>query len=91
MVALLAALLLSVAPPGDSLLRPRPVAGATSQRWVLRQDGTLSGLADSSSATGSVHPPARLRYLPGFGVMAGDWWGEPTGDMRRDDAGPGAV
>jgi uncharacterized protein len=34
-------------------------------------------------------PPAaaRLRYLAGFGTAGGDWWGEPTGDMLRDDAG----
>ena len=29
----------------------------------------------------------RLRYLPGYGSAAGLWWGEPTGDMRPDDAG----
>lgn len=27
-----------------------------------------------------------LRYAPGAGWMAGDWWGDPTGDMRPDDA-----
>ena len=77
--------------PGRWRFEDWPVAGATSQRWVLRQDGALSGPADSSPASASAHPPvppsASLRYLPGFGVMAGDWWGEPTGDMRRDDAG----
>jgi predicted acyl esterase len=28
-----------------------------------------------------------LRYSPGAGWMAGDWWGDPTGDMRPDDGG----
>jgi predicted acyl esterase len=28
-----------------------------------------------------------LRYVPSSGTTAGDWWGEPTGDMRRDDTG----
>ncbi len=29
----------------------------------------------------------RLRYAAGYGIAAGLWWGEPTGDMRPDDAG----
>jgi predicted acyl esterase len=28
-----------------------------------------------------------LLYVPGFGVNTGLWWGEPTDDMRPDDAG----
>jgi len=28
-----------------------------------------------------------LRYVPSFGVQTGLWWGEPTGDIRPDDAG----
>ena len=28
-----------------------------------------------------------LRYLPGVGTAAGEWWGEPTGDMVADAAG----
>ena len=28
-----------------------------------------------------------LLYVPGFGVNTGLWWGEPTADMRPDDAG----
>lgn len=27
-----------------------------------------------------------LRYDPGAGTAAGEWWGEPTGDMAADDA-----
>lgn len=29
----------------------------------------------------------KLRYVPSYGVATGLWWGEPTGDMRPDDAG----
>jgi len=29
----------------------------------------------------------KLRYVPSYGVMTGLWWGEPTGDIRPDDAG----
>lgn len=28
-----------------------------------------------------------LCYVPGYGIATGLWWGEPTGDMRPDDAG----
>jgi len=28
-----------------------------------------------------------LKYVPSFGLAAGGWWGETTGDMRPDDAG----
>ncbi len=28
-----------------------------------------------------------LRYIPSYGINTGMWWGEPTDDMRVDDAG----
>ncbi len=28
-----------------------------------------------------------LLYVPSYGLATGLWWGEPTGDMRPDDAG----
>ncbi len=28
-----------------------------------------------------------LLYVPGYGINTGLWWGEPTDDMRPDDAG----
>ena len=28
-----------------------------------------------------------LKYIPSCGVATGLWWGEPTGDLRPDDAG----
>ncbi len=29
----------------------------------------------------------RLKYIPSSGIAAGYWWGDPTGDMRHEDAG----
>jgi len=29
----------------------------------------------------------KLRYVPSYGVATGLWWGEPTADLRPDDAG----
>ncbi len=28
----------------------------------------------------------RLKYVPSSGIVAGYWWGDPTGDMRNEDA-----
>lgn len=41
------------------------------------------GLAKAPPAAAEV----RLAYVPDSGVATGNWWGEPTSDMRRDDAG----
>jgi predicted acyl esterase len=41
-------------------------------------------LIESAPAPGAQE---RLAYAPGYGIAAGLWWGEPTGDMRPDDAG----
>ncbi|HUL71140.1 MAG TPA: CocE/NonD family hydrolase [Gemmatimonadales bacterium] len=57
-----------------------PLPGATTAGWLLAPGHRLS--ADSSAAGVDS-----LRYLSGFGTVGGDWWGEPTGDMRADDAG----
>jgi len=29
----------------------------------------------------------RLKYVPSYGLATGYWWGDPTGDIRPDDAG----
>jgi len=57
-----------------------PLPGAMTATWFPAPQHRLA--ADSSA--GGVDS---LRYLSGFGTAAGDWWGEPTGDMRADDAG----
>lgn len=60
------------------------------EEWPIRRTEwrTLHPAADHALLGA---PPApgedRLRYAPGYGIAAGLWWGEPTGDMRADDAG----
>lgn len=61
-----------------------PVQGSRRDTLFL---ASPSGLGSVALDSGVGSRPLRLRYFPGFGVMGGDWWGEPTGDMRRDDAG----
>lgn len=41
-----------------------------------------------SKTCGKQHkePKESLTYTPTAGIKAGKWWGEPTGDMRCDDA-----
>ena len=58
--------------------------------WPIRRTKVLELYP---TRTRALRPePARasdesLRYVPSFGWAAGGWWGEPTGDMRSDDAG----
>ena len=58
--------------------------------WPIRRTRTLELFP---TRTRSLRPePSRaaeeaLKYVPGFGLAAGGWWGETTGDMRPDDAG----
>lgn len=70
--------------PGAWRFEDWPVAGGRREEWRLAEAGRLVRAgAEELLASDSV----ALYYTPGSGVMAGDWWGEPTGDMRRDDAG----
>jgi uncharacterized protein len=57
-----------------------PVPGT---RWRAFHPMSEHGLSPSPSRP-SVES---LRYVPSYGVNTGLWWGEPTGDMRPDDAG----
>ena len=59
-----------------------PVAGGTTSTYRLAPDARLE-----SPATGGAPASVALSYQPGSGTITGDWWGEPTGDMRADDAG----
>jgi len=70
--------------PGFWRFEDWPVRGARADTLYLVGPSALRGAAP---AAGPESAPRMLRYRPGFGVMGGDWWGEPTGDMRRDDAG----
>jgi uncharacterized protein len=74
---------------------PGPALATTPGRWV-GGDWPANGMTWKklfpSSNHSLGHPPGRpgvesLRYLPGSGVVTGFWWGEPTGDLRPDDAG----
>ena len=51
--------------------------------WRLLFPAPGRDLLPSAPAEGSE----ALRYAPDYGIAAGLWWGEPTGDMRPDDAG----
>jgi uncharacterized protein len=58
--------------------------------WPIRRTRILELFP---TRTHALRPePARaaeeaLKYVPSFGLVAGGWWGETTGDMRPDDAG----
>jgi putative CocE/NonD family hydrolase len=67
--------------PGAWRFEDWPIAGSVRQSWYLEPDGQLLPRA------GGIAGDLQLRYRPGGGTAAGDWWGEPTGDMARDDAG----
>jgi predicted acyl esterase len=69
--------------PGYWRFEDWPVAGGRREEWRFAPAGRLEKTATGRGPEAKVG----LKYLPGHGVMAGDWWGEPTGDMRRDDAG----
>ncbi len=66
--------------PGDWRSEEWPIARARPRRWFPDGD---HGLAERPGE------PAveRLAYLPSSGVATGNWWGEPTGDLRPDGAG----
>ncbi len=70
--------------PGAWRFEDWPVAGGRREAWRFAAGGRL--VRGGAKPTG-LDSTATIRYFPGSGVMAGDWWGEPTGDMRADDAG----
>ena len=60
------------------------------EEWPIRRTTwrTLHAAPNAAlSASAPTSAEDQLRYAPGFGIAAGLWWGEPTGDMRPDDAG----
>lgn len=65
--------------PGHWRQESWPLRGARRTRFY---PSTARRLLERPGASGEV----RLRYVPGSGTAAGDWWGELTGDMRGDDA-----
>jgi hypothetical protein len=59
-----------------------PIAGGHDVAWRLAPDNRLV-----PGATPLAPASVALRYRPGSGTVTGNWWGEPTADMRPDDAG----
>jgi putative CocE/NonD family hydrolase len=57
-----------------------PPAGLTWRRLYPTSERRLEDRPGSSGEAG-------LKYVPSCGVATGFWWGEPTGDLRSDDAG----
>jgi hypothetical protein len=70
--------------PGRWRFEEWPISGARRASWQLGCNGELVPQADAAPADRCARD---LVYRPGFGVATGNWWGEPTGDLRPDDAG----
>jgi putative CocE/NonD family hydrolase len=66
--------------PGHWVCTGWPIPGATWKKFFLGKDHQLQAYPAESSVEA-------LRYIPSYGIATGFWWGEPTGDMRPDDAG----
>jgi uncharacterized protein len=66
--------------PGQWRMEDWPIEHTTWKRFFPTSGHDLAPRAGKEGA-------AKLAYSPGFGASAGLWWGEPTGDMRPDDAG----
>jgi predicted acyl esterase len=75
--------------PPDSALKATPGAWRYED-WPIKRAKILELFP---TRTRALRPEAArpaeeaLRYVPSFGWAAGGWWGEPTPDMRPDDAG----
>ena len=66
--------------PGRWLAGDWPIPGTTWKKLFPAADGRLR--EKPGPAAGDA-----LFYVPSYGISTGLWWGEPTGDMRPDDAG----
>lgn len=66
--------------PGHWITTDWPIPGTTWQKLFPAEN---HGLLESPEKPGEEG----LRYVPTYGISTGLWWGEPTGDMRPDDAG----
>ena len=77
------------AAPGAFSLYDWPIEGTKTLRLVPQADHSLGGAAGEAAGMTGEPPgePAahRLPYVAGSGVAVGNWWGEPTGDMRPAD------
>jgi predicted acyl esterase len=66
--------------PGDWICEKWPIPGTDWRKLFPGKNRRLQSELEKPSVE-------TLRYAPGYGITTGFWWGEPTGDMRPDDAG----
>jgi putative CocE/NonD family hydrolase len=66
--------------PGSWITTDWPIPGTTWRKLFPAEN------RDLAESPGKPAEEA-LRYVPIYGMSTGLWWGEPTGDMRPDDAG----
>lgn len=66
--------------PGNWVWVDWPIDGTRWEKFYASESGSLQ-IRPGEQAEES------LRYVPSYGVATGLWWGEPTGDIRPDDAG----
>jgi putative CocE/NonD family hydrolase len=66
--------------PGRWICEDWPVKGTTWKKFFPGKNRQLRNQMGKPAVE-------MLRYVPSYGIATGFWWGEPTGDMRPDDAG----
>jgi len=66
--------------PGHWVCEDWPIEGTVWKKLFPSEYRTLQDQPEAPAVE-------KLRYVPSYGVVTGLWWGEPTGDMRPDDAG----
>jgi len=66
--------------PGHWICTDWPIPGTSWKKFFPGKNHQLQACPDKSAVEA-------LRYVPSYGIATGLWWGEPTGDMRPDDAG----
>ena len=66
--------------PGRWITEEWPIPGSTWKKLFPAKDHQLRAEPGQQAAES-------LRYVHTYGINTGLWWGEPSGDMRPDDAG----
>jgi len=66
--------------PGRWVCEDWPIPGTTWRKLFPSEDHQLGAEQGPESSES-------LPYVPSYGMNTGLWWGEPTDDMRPDDAG----
>jgi len=71
--------------PGHWISEQWPIPGTIWKKFYPSQNHQLSTTLAMIAREDETFE--KLRYVPSYGVQTGLWWGEPTGDIRPDDAG----